>query len=375
MNSPLEKTDFGANRLSPGGKRFLAVWALLLVTVFVAAGVLLVQAQRRHKFESVEQQHEQIDQAAAERGLTAAEPALPQGARPTQVTAGIYVERIIALSVKDFEWKVEFYIWFRWEGDPSTLEDGFDVVDGTLESVKQLRQETDGQLHYELYRVVAQVTKFFDVARFPRDDHLLTINVEAPAYRRDMVLFVADAENSAVSSRVRVPGYAIDGLVALEKPHAYKTGRGDPHIPPGVKTTHSQFRFGISIHRPDYGLYVKMFQALFVACAIALLALFIKPTDVDPRFGLGVGALFAGVANSYITNSLIPDTGAMTLADVVNGLGIAVILLSLVESTISLYLFDRRGDERLSRQFDWLSFWIFLVGAVALNAALLIAAE
>src|SRR5204863_7634195 len=123
----------------------------------------------------------------------------------------------------------------------------------------------------------------------------------------------------------------------------------------------------------DAGRYIKMFQALFVACAIALLALFIKPTDVDPRFGLGVGALFAGVANSYITNSLIPDTGTMTLADVVNGIGIAVILLSLVESTISLYLFDRQGDERLSQQFDRLSFWIFLIGDIALNAALLLA--
>ncbi len=117
-----------------------------------------------------------------------------------------------------------------------------------------------------------------------------------------------------------------------------------------------------------------MFQALFVACAIAILALFIKPTDVDPRFGLGVGALFAGVANSYITSSLVPDTGVMTLADVVNGVGIAVIPLSLVESTISLYLFDRRADEPLPRRFDQISFWIFLVGDIALNAALVLAA-
>ncbi len=248
------------------------------------------------------------------------------------------------------------------------------MVDGTIETVKKVREQTDGRSHYELYRVVAQVTKFFDVAHFPRDDHLLTINVETPAHRRNEMIFGADVENSAVSSRVRVPGYAIDRLVALEKPHAYKTGRGDPAIPPGVKTTYSQFRCGIKIRRPDGGLYVKMFQGLFVACAIALLALFIKPTDVDPRFGLGVGALFAGVANSYVTSSLIPDTGTMTLADVVNGVGIAVILLSLVESTISLYLFDRRGDEPLSRRFDRISFWIFLVGAFALNTALVLAA-
>jgi hypothetical protein len=374
MDRPSEKSDPGADVLTPAGRRFLAAWSLLLIGLFAAAGVLLFSVERGHKLESVLQQRAQIDREAAEPGLTAAESGLPQGARPVEVTIGIYVERIIALSVKDFEWKVEFYIWFRWKGDQVRLQDQFDVVDGTIETVKQLRDQADGELHYELYRVVAQVTKFFDVARFPCDDHLLTINVETPSRRRDELIFLADTENSAVSSRVRVPGYAIDRLVALEKPHAYKTGRGDPNIPPGVKTTHSQFRCGIKIRRPDAGLYVKMFQALFVACAIALLALFIKPTDVDPRFGLGVGALFAGVANSYLTNSLVPDTGTMTLADMVNGIGIAVILLSLVESTISLYLFDRRGDERLSQQFDRLSFWIFLVEDVALNAVLLLAA-
>jgi hypothetical protein len=374
MNPPVEKTERSTDAVTSRGRPFLAAWVLLLLALFAAAGVLLVSAQRRHKLASIEQQRAQIDPEAAEPGLTAADSALPEGARPVEVTTGIYVERIIALSIKDFDWKVEFYIWFRWKGDQVRLAEGFDVVDGTIETVKKLREETDGQSHYELYRVVAQVTKFFDVAQFPRDDHLLTINVETPAHRRHEMIFRPDTENSAVSSRVRVPGYVIDRLVALEKPHAYKTGRGDPQIPPGAKTTYSQFRCGIKVHRPDAGLYVKMFQGLFVACAIALLALFIKPTDVDPRFGLGVGALFAGVANSYVTSTLIPDTGTMTLADVVNGVGIAVILLSLVESTISLYLFDRCEDQPLSRRFDRISFWMFLVGDVALNAALVLAA-
>jgi hypothetical protein len=356
------------------GRLFLAAWALFLFLAFLVPGILLGSAQRLHKFESRQQQRAQIDPEAREPGLTAADSSLPEGTTPVEVTAGVYVERIIALSIKDFEWKVELYVWFRWEGDQIRLEDGFEVIDGTIEAAKKERDEVIGGAHYQLYRVVAHVTKFFDIARFPRDDHLLTINIETPAYRREELLFRADAENSAVSSRVRVPGYLIERMSTVEKPHAYKTGRGDPRIAPGTKTTYSQLRCGLAIQRPDAGLYVKMFQALFVACGIALLALFIKPTDVDPRFGLGVGALFAGVANSYVTSALIPDTGTMTLADLVNGVGIAVILLSLVQSTISLYLFDRRGNEPLSRRFDRVSFWILLAGAVALNAALFAAA-
>jgi hypothetical protein len=374
MSQPIDNPPLGADVITPEGRRFVVLWSGFLIALFVVAGIVLASGQHRHRLAAIEQQAAQVDPQAVEPGLTSADTALPEGAHPVEVTTGIYVERIIAVSVKDFDWKVEFYVWFRWQGNDIQLEDGFEVVDGTIESARKEREYTEGQSHYELYRVVAQITKFFDVFRFPRDDHLLTVNLETPAYRRHELLFRADAENSAVSSRVRVPGYAIDRMVAVEKPHAYKTGRGDPRIPPGVKTTHSQFRCGIKIERPDAGLYVKMFQALFVACGIALLALFIKPTDVDPRFGLGVGGLFAGVANSYITSGLVPDTGAMTLADLVNGVGIAIILLSIVESTISLYLYDRRGREALSRAFDRASFWILVSGAAALNAALFLAA-
>jgi hypothetical protein len=170
-----------------------------------------------------------------------------------------------------------------------------------------------------------------------------------------------------------VLGYRIVRWEALEKPHSYKTARGDPRLPRGTKSTFSQFRMGIFIERSGWGLYLKLFQALHVAVAIAFLACFIKPTDLDPRFGLGVGALFAAVANSYVVNSLMPDTGDVSLADVINGLGIFTILVTLVESTVSLYLFDRCHEEELSRRLDRMSFKILVIGFAAVNIVLLIA--
>lgn len=87
---------------------------------------------------------------------------------------------------------------------------------------------TSGDDHYVLYRVVARITKFFDVSRFPRDDHLLTINIETPASERDDLLFVADNESSGVSSRIELAGYSTYEWAVLEKPHAYSSIHGDP---------------------------------------------------------------------------------------------------------------------------------------------------
>src|SRR5262249_37508907 len=114
---------------------------------------------------------------------------------------------------------------------------------------------------------------------------------------------------------------------------------------------------------------------LYVSVAIALLACFIKPINVDPRFGLGVGALFAAVANTYVVGSYVPDTGELTLADILNILGILTILVTLIESTVSLWLYERYDEKVLSERLDRMSFRVMLGGFTLANLAIVLAAR
>lgn len=356
--------------LSLRARRLLSVWGVFLAVLFLASGTFLFQTMRANRQAAAERHAVRLDPDADEPGVTSADRALPADAKPTHVTSGVYVDRIIELSVKDVSWTVEFYIWFRWRGDTPKSCEEFQVVDGTVESRDKEEDETIAGERYQRFRVVAKITKFFDVTRFPCDEHLLTIAVELPGHQRGEVMFVADRDGSSVSSRVKVPAYNLKPAVVLEKPHSYKTARGDPRLKEGAKSTYSQLRMGVGIERAGWGLYFKLFQSLYIAILLALLAFFIRPTEVDPRFGLGVGALFAGVANAYVISSLVPDTGVLALADIVNGVGIAVILLSVIQSTISLHLFSIRSAEAVSRAFDRLSFAVILPGYILLNIAL-----
>jgi len=110
----------------------------------------------------------------------------------------MYVDRLLELSVKQVSWTVDFYLWFRWRGGIPDTFNGFQIVDGTIESKVMEVDETLAGERYQRFRVVAKITKFFDITRFPCDDHLLTIAVEHPAHRRQEVLFIADRENSSV---------------------------------------------------------------------------------------------------------------------------------------------------------------------------------
>jgi hypothetical protein len=118
-----------------------------------------------------------------------------------------------------------------------------------------------------------------------------------------------------------------------------------------------------------------MFQALFASVAIALIVFFIKPIHVDPRFGLGVGAFFAAVGNNIFVGSMLPPAEGIALTGMVNAIGLATIFLTLVQSTISLYILDTMGQEKLRRFFDKVSFVVFLIGYAVINLMLPLAAR
>lgn len=356
--------------ISADERKKIRLWAILLIVLFTAVGIIAGWSLYKNKAASGKRHDDRMNPNVGEGGRQPPPVALPAGAAPVRVTAGIYLDRIVELSVKEVGWTVDFYVWFRWRGQEVDPGEKFQVVDGSIESKEKITDSTNGDERYTLYRVVSRITKFFDVSRFPRDDHVLTINVEVPASERYQLLFVPDNESSGVSSRVQIEGYSIYKQAILEKPHAYRSTHGDPRLAVGTERVQSQLRMGVWIYREGWGFFLKLFVGLFGAVGVAMLAFFIKPTDVDPRFGLGVGALFAAIANTYITSSLVPDTGVLTLADIINGVGILIIFLSLLESTISLYLYDRLGKVELSRLFDRVSFVIFLAAYVLINVAM-----
>lgn len=366
----------GSQHLRRKPIRFWQILILISVMAFliIITGISLVSLQYNNKKLSRVHYAERMDPRQTEPGLTPADVAIDSRIRQNKVEMGIYVDRIVELSMKDLKWVVDCYVWFRWNDSSLVIGDNIQVVDGWIESKEKKNEYHNGNDHYVLYRIVTRITAVFEELRFPCDDHLLTICIENPTYNRNQLLWDADSINSSVSSRARVPGYKVYKMSVVEKPHSYKTSRGDPRLANGSKSTYSQFRMGIWIRRESWGFFLKMFLPLFVAVAVAMLAFFIKPTHSDPRFGLGIGALFAAVANSYITSSMLPNTGVLALTDIINFVGTSTILLTLILSAISLYIHEHRGKHDLAQQFDRISFYIILFGYVALNFALPLAA-
>ena len=356
-----------SSTLTPGGRRFLWIAGFVLIAIFVGLGVNIVSTVRQLREEANLRHNARIDPKAVEPGKTAAEDTLPPGAQPRQVKVGMYLDNIASVSILDSEWSPVFYMWFRWKENDINPGETFNIVEGDILEKTLLTSKVENGEHYALYLVKAKVTKFFNASRFPVDDHLLTLAIEDGSILWKDLEYVPDTDSSNISSRVKMPGYKVLKTGMVMKPHTYKSNFGDPALPVGTRRTYSQLIYSVWNGRTGFGPYLKVFVGLFAAAAIAMLAFFIKPTDVDPRFGLGVGGFFGAVANTLLSASLVPDSGIFTLMDMVNGFGAITIFLSLVQSTISLYFFDIREEVALSRAFDRVSFVIFAVAFTVIN--------
>jgi hypothetical protein len=358
----------------PAGYRLIALWAITIMAVSLLSGYFLVSRLHQHKVDAIAEYEQRMDPRAVDPHQAGVDMSLPQDATPVDVHVGVYVDRIVDLSIEDDAWTADFYIWFNWTGSSLSPGETFQVVDGHIESREELDTYVKGDQHYVLYRVVARITTFFDVSRFPADDQLLVIQIENRDLKHDQLRYVADRGDSSVSSRIKIPDYEIRKTAAVVKDHSYRTARGDPRLPTGSVSIYSQFRYGIWLCRADWESYIKVFIGLFAAVAISLLAFFVKPARMDARYALGVGAFFGAIANSISTASLVPDTSTFTLTDMVSGVGLATIFLSMVESTICLHMYHTRGEESLAPLLDKVSSAILMTAYIGINLAIPLAA-
>lgn len=343
------------------------------MSFFLITGYLAAEKLHHNKMSAITRHKARFDPHGVEPGRTKAiiHHELDRSNMIT-VTTGVYIDRIVELSIKKSQWIVDFYIWFKWKGGTINPGKNFQVIDGSMLTKEKKGEYHRGQNHYTLYRVTAKITKFFNVSRFPSDDHLLTIKLEDNFYQRHQLKFVGDKASSGLSSRVKVPGYKIYRIDLVVKPHSYKTSRGDPRLSATYKATYSNLLFGIWIARPDWGFFLKVFVGMFTAVAIALSALFLPYSNLA-RFTLGVGAFFAAIASTYISRGMLPNIESMTFMDMVNLISLITIFFTLIQTIMTIYIADFFSDKAVLKFFNQWPVYILVIGYVTVNVMMIAA--
>src|SRR5450631_879643 len=143
--------------------------------------------------------------------------------------------------------------------------------------------------------------------------------IENSQYDYRSLVFATDTLGRHYDPRFVLPGWNIDSFTISTDKRAYETTFGDetlskPHV------EYSNFKVKIGIQRNASELFWKMFLGMYVAFLIAYVCFYIHADNIDSRFGLSVGSLFAAIGNKYIIDSALPESNSLTLVDILHGL-------------------------------------------------------
>jgi hypothetical protein len=290
------------------------------------------------------------------------EPAVPEeeAEHPrVDVYIGMYVNRIRDINLHDGTFWVDFWVWFRWKGDEVEPHKSFEVVNGSVENRIESEVLPDLEYKYASVRISATMFHVFDVEQFPYDDHTLSIEIEDVDNEEHLLRYLPDDRNSLIDPTVHVAGWNVTRGRTFVERHIYHTNYGFMSLGKNAQAPFSRFIQRIELTRGEGTPIFKLFWVSFLSVLLSLLALRVKVTDLDARFGLGVGSIFAAMANTYVLGELLPDTEMVTLAEKVNFLSVGTIFVAVFVSVASLR-FTYAGREGASVKLD--NFALALLG-------------
>jgi hypothetical protein len=285
-----------------------------------------------------------------------AAPAAPaSAAASTTVLVGTYVNKIQDLNFRENKYEIDFYLWFRWKAEGALAEykplDSFEIINGKIDSKGSVVEKKIGDLNYALVRVAATMSETWELARFPFDSHTVRIHIEDSGLTIPDLVFTPDRNNSGLGDELDIAGWNALNFVADVKAKVYRTNYGDISLPKDARSDYSRFVFGVDLERVSLGSAVKLLSTVLLATAVAFVAFLVKPSDLDARFGMGVGSLFAVAASAFISASLVPDSGEMTVSDKIHMVALGFIFATLLISALGLKL-EVGGREELAFKID-----------------------
>lgn len=284
-------------------------------------------------------------------------------AQADTVKIGAYINDLYDINLSEKSFSTEFWVWFNYRDSLLKPLESLEVSNAKEVDSSLSFFEIKGGTCWASKKVHAVIKKDWDIRRFPFDEQTMHIELEDSNYDINAVVYVADTANTRYDEQVKLSNWNIESFHVSTGVKKYPTTYGDPTL-----TGSSEYPYAsldMTIKRKSWGLFFSLFTGLYVAFFISSLVFFIDPIEVDPRFGLSVGGLFAAVGNKYIVDSILPQSTTFTLVDKLHILTYVFLLICIVFSVISLRMW-KNGEEERSRRFDRRSYaFIFSLYALA----------
>jgi hypothetical protein len=260
-------------------------------------------------------------------------------ATPDTVKVGAYVMSVHDINFHDKEYTARFWLWFLYKNREFQFARQLDITNAKSIDEPQLLQDSIGRDKWLMLKMKCVMKENWNVLDFPFDKQHLKVHIENSLFDKNNLVFKADDKGSKYDPEGTLAGWRIKNFRVNVDEKLYETGFGD-YRPGKDHQVFSAFNIEMDIERNAWGLFLKIFIGMYISFLIAMVGFAPNPWDVEPRFGLPVGGLFAAVGNKYIIDSILPESTSFTLVDTLHSMTFFAIFAILVVSAICLKLHD-----------------------------------
>jgi hypothetical protein len=270
---------------------------------------------------------------------------------PDTVKIGAYIISIHDINFHNKEYTVRFWLWLLYDNLEFDFPTQIDIPNAKqIDKPEVIMDMVDGKM-WQLMKMKCVMKQNWRVSDFPFDKQHLVVHIENSIYDNRRLVFVPDEMGSTFDRELTLDGWRIDNFKVTTNAHEYTTVFGDPETDM-LHSEYASFNVVLDIERQTWGLFMKIFIGMYIAFMISIISFATKPSELEPRFGLPVGGLFAAVGNKYIIDSLLPESSTFTLVDSLHAATFFAIFATLLVSAVSLRFHDR-GKPKASAKVNY----------------------
>jgi hypothetical protein len=265
-------------------------------------------------------------------------------AQPDTVSVGAYVISVHDINFRDKEYTMRFWLWFLYDNPDFDFSTQLDIPNAKSIDTPEIILDSLNGRAWAIMKMKATMKESWKVADFPFDEQHLSVQIENSLFDNKTLVFKPDIIGSTYDKDDALDGWNIKNFQVSKIQNDYETGFGDQR-PSRSLQNFSAFLIEMDIERSAWGLFMKIFIGMYIAFLISIISFTIKIEELEPRFGLPVGGLFATVGNKYIIDSILPETSSFTLVDSLHTLTFLAIFATLVVSAVALRQYDNGNKE------------------------------
>ena len=284
-------------------------------------------------------------------------------AQPDTVRVGAYIISVHDINFREKEFTVRFWLWFQYANPDFDFSKQLDIPNAkSIDPPEMIIDSLDGKA-WVIMKMKCTMKNNWSVRDFPFDRQSLRLQIENTLFDKNSLIFLPDTVGSNFDVNDAIDGWRITHFSISAGDNDYETGFGDASHNYQV---FSALRLNMHIEREAWALFMKIFIGMYIAFLIAIISFTPKPAELEPRFGLPVGGLFAAVGNKYIIDSLLPESSSFTLVDTLHALTYLAIFSTLLVSAIALKYNDE-GKIEQSLRANTVGARIVILGYLAAN--------